>query len=172
MKTLKLKPHLSEDELKNRLKKAQTASELKRWQCLYIIQTQEGINAGYLSKILCISIASIYLYVETYNKHGAESITPKSKGGRKRFYLNLWEEREILKNVTIKAKNGAIITAKDIKKEVEKKIGHVVSDDYLWDLFKRHNWKKKKPRPKHPKSKKEEQEAFKKNLRMIWMPPE
>lgn len=172
MKTLKLKPHLSDDELKEQLKRAQTTCELKRWQCLYIIQTQKGISAEYLSNILCISKPSIYLYVETYNKLGAESIKPKSKGGRKRYYLSLEEERDILNNETSKARDGKIITAKDVKKEVEKKIGHPVSDDYLWDLFKRHNWKKKKPRPKHPKSKKEEQEAFKKNSRMIWMPPE
>lgn len=172
MKILKLKPHLTDNELKNKLKSSKTADELRRWQCLYLVQSQKGITAHEISKILCISVPTIYLYVETYNKYGAERVKPKRKGGRRRFYLSMEEEREILKNAAKKAIEGKIITAKEIKKEVEKKIGHVVSDDYLWDLFKRHNWSKKKPRPKHPKSSEKEQEAFKKNSKMIWMPPE
>jgi transposase len=172
MKTLKLIPHLSIDELRERLKKAHTSGEFKRWQCLYLIQTRKGVTAEYLSEILCIPKPTIYFYVQTYNKSGALAIIVKPKGGRKRFYLNLKQETDILNTLSKEAKQGQIITAKDVKKEIEKKIGHAVSDDYLWDLFHRHNWKKKKPRPKHPKSKKEEQEAFKKNLRMAWMPPE
>ena len=58
----------------------------------------------------------------------------------------------------------------DIRKVVEKKVGQSVSDDYLWDLFKRHNWKKKAPRPQHPKKQQAKQEEFKKNSPSFWSP--
>jgi hypothetical protein len=30
-----------------------------------------------------------------------------------------------------------------MRKVIEEKLWQSVSDDYLWDLFKRHNWRKK-----------------------------
>lgn len=45
-----------------------------------------------------------------------------------------------------------------------------MSDDYIWDLFKRHNWKKKMPRPEHPKKNKMAQEEFKENSLKYWQP--
>jgi len=54
---------------------------------------------------------------------------------------------------------------------VETKVGNKVSDDYLWDLFNRHGWKKKMPRPRHPKSDKATQTKFKKNFPSYWNPP-
>ena len=37
-----------------------------------------------------------------------------------------------------------------------------VSDDYIWDMFKRHKWSKKVPRQSHPQADKAAQEEFKK----------
>jgi transposase len=57
-----------------------------------------------------------------------------------------------------------VLVAKQLRKAVEQKIGHKVSDDYLWELLHRHGWRKKAPRPQHPKAEeaKENSEAFKK----------
>ena len=65
---------------------------------------------------------------------------------------------------------GKIIIYKHIKDKIEKKLNHLVSDDYIWDMFKRHNWSKKAPRPKNPKQDLEAQEKFKKNSRKSWSP--
>lgn len=59
----------------------------------------------------------------------------------------------------------------DIKGEIESKVNHPVSLDYIWKIFKRHNWTKKAPRPEHPKTDYEKQEEFKKNFLRIWQPP-
>lgn len=170
MKTLKLKPHLTVKEIQLNLKQTDNTIEFKRWQCLYLIQTIENITAEYLSKFLCISKPYVYKIVQTYNKHGKESVVPKEKGGRKRSLLSWSEELKLMDRFTEDAIQGKLITANHIREITEKKIGRKVSDDYLWDLFHRHGWKKKKPRPSHPKSNKQKQDDFKKNLRMIWAP--
>ena len=82
--------------------------------------------------------------------------------------MSLEEERELLSAIENDALNGSILTYKQIKSKVEKKVGKQVSDDYIWDLFSRHNWKKKVPRPPHPKSDKQAQDEYKKTLGKSW----
>jgi len=76
----------------------------------------------------------------------------------------------MLEGFAKKASVGQILTFKDIKKEVETKLNKEVSDDYIWDLFKRCGWSKKEPRPKHPQQNLVAQEDFKKNSKRIWQP--
>ena len=71
------------------------------------------------------------------------------------FWLNFIQKINTFYSIKTKAKEGSIIVAKHIRKIVEAKVGKAVSDDYLWDLFNRHNWKKKMPRPEHPKCNKQ-----------------
>jgi transposase len=78
----------------------------------------------------------------------------------------------MMKSLKLEALEGKVLVAKHIRKIVEAKVGKAVSDDYIWDLFKRHNWKKKMPRPEHPKKNKAAQEEFKKNSLKYWQPTE
>ncbi|KAA6342665.1 hypothetical protein EZS27_009602 [termite gut metagenome] len=64
--------------------------------------------------------------------------------------------------VDTEALSGQILIYKDIKGKIELKMGRCVSDDYVWDLFKRHNWKKKVPRGSHPKSDESARQEYKK----------
>lgn len=170
MKTLKLKTVLPISEIKASLKSSKNTVEFKRWQCLYMISTMDKVSADYLSDVLCLSKPTIYSIVQKFNKQGKISVKPKLKGGRKRSLLSWEQEVEVMNSLTEEAKQGKLITANAIRKSIEEKVGKKVSDDFLWDLFHRHGWKKKKPRPVHPKSNKQLQDDFKKNSRMIWTP--
>ena len=103
---------------------------------------------------------TIYKIIQGYNKEGAEQVKPKAKGGRKHSLLSIAEEQEMLHSLTDNASKGIILQAKDIRKQVEKRVGKAVSDDYLWDLFKRNGWTKQTPRPEHPKKDIAAQEEF------------
>ena len=81
------------------------------------------------------------------------------------------EEQALFTSFEQMAGKGKLKTANDMRSMVEKKVGKPVSDDYLWDLLHRHGWKKKMPRPHHPKRTKEEQADFKKNSPKNWAPP-
>ena len=71
-------------------------------------------------------------------------------GGRReaRSLLSFEQEEQLLKKVAEKSLNGEILTAKAIRTKVELAVKRIVSNDYLWDLFKRHGWKKKALCPK------------------------
>ena len=171
MRKMKIKNHLTNEELKLKMKSEDSAEQFKRWQCIYLVQTQPGILANQVADMLGISIHTVYGYVEQYNQNGPESLLLIGRGGRRWSYLTLTEEKELLKKIQKKAGKGLILTAFHIRKIVEKKIGKKVSDDYLWDLLNRHNWKKKVPRPFHPKKDVKAQEDFKKNFPKYWQPP-
>jgi transposase len=172
MRLLKVHPYLTNKELYQKLYQRSNIHDFRDWQIIYSVQTNPGILAKEIGRILGVSIHKIYRVIEAYNREGPNWKEGKQWGGRRNAtsYLTLEEESGLMGNLEEKAKVGQILTAMDIKEEVEKKIGRKVSDDYIWDLFKRHGWKKKAPRPKHPKSNREAQENYKKNSKRIWLP--
>jgi len=169
MKTLQLKTKLTTKQIGINLENAKTIEEYKRWQCLYIVATY-GSNASFLADVTQQSVHTIYKLVQSFNVHGAKGIEAKQKGGRQRALLSIEEEKAIMKSLGDKANQGLILQAKDIKKHIEQRVGKSVSDDYLWDLFKRNGWVKQSPRPEHPRKNKAAQNDFKKNSKTIWMP--
>jgi transposase len=87
-------------------------------------------------------------------------------GGRReaRCIITLCEEKDFLKSIEQEALSGQIITYQQIKSVLEKQIQRSVSDDYIWDMLRRHHWKKKVPRQSHHKADKSAQEEYKKTL--------
>lgn len=173
MRILKTFPHLDDKELKAKLKQQKDIRNYQNWQIILSVQLNIGRPAEDFANLLGVNIHKVYRVIEIYNKEGPGWDNDKHWGGRRdeRAYLTYEKEKELLENLMQKALNGQIITVSDVKLVVEKTIGHHVSDDYLWDLLKRHDWKKKAPRPKHPEGNTEAQEDFKKNSPKIWLPP-
>jgi transposase len=80
------------------------------------------------------------------------------------------EDQKLMNDLAFSAVKGNILFAKPIRELIQEKLGKPVSEDYIRDLFKRHNWKKKMPRPEHPKKNKQAQEEFKENSPKYWQP--
>lgn len=142
------------------------------WQILFCIQSNPGKKASEYADLLGVDTSKVYRIVESYNTIGATFDQQLQWGGRReqRSKLSIEQEARLLKKLESKAGSGKIITINDIRQAVEREAGSGVSDDYLWDLFKRHGWRKKAPRPQHPKKDSAAQEAFKKNSPGYWMP--
>lgn len=172
MATLQLKPHLSVTVLKQRMQQESDVRFFQKWQILNAVANHAGIKADTIALMLGTTTNVVRRSVQLYNQQGADFMQGLQWGGRReqRSILSLAEERLLLKSIEAKAMKGAILTAKEIKKEVENKVKREVSEDYLWDLFKRHGWKKKAPRPKHPKQDLQAQDVFKKNSPKQWHP--
>jgi len=172
MPALKLKDHLSLSELKSKLFTQTDIRIFKQWQILNAVANSPGTKADVIACLLGTTPTIVRRYVRLYNKYGSEYLSHLQWGGRReaRSNLSFLQEEVLLKNIAEKSLKGEILTAKDIRKEVEKKVKRSVSEDYLWDLFKRHGWKKKAPRPKHPLHNIAAQDLFKKNLQKFWQP--
>lgn len=142
------------------------------WHIILSITHNPGKEAKEYAAFLGTNTPHIYRVVQRFNKYGVNAFN-RAWGGRReqRALMTLNQESSLMADLKQQALHGRILTMHDIREIVEAAVGKKVSDDYLWDLFKRHNWKKKMPRPAHPKKNKEAQEEFKKNCR-IWCPSE
>jgi len=170
MRQLKLSHPISITKIKLGMSKANNISDYKRWQVLYFV-SEYDVDATFISDVTGYSKASIYSIVQTFNKSKGKAISVKQRGGRRREIMSVEEEQEMMKSFEDKAMKGQIVSALDIKRIIEQKVKKSISDDYVWDLFKRNGWSKHSPRPHHPNKDIEKQNEFKKNSKTIWMPP-
>jgi transposase len=171
MRSLQVVNHLSDAKVQSRLSASRSTANHSRWQIIYLIQVGNIHVAELLVPLVNLSAHSIYKIVESYNRSGAEALVCKQRGGRRRSLLSLNEEASLFASLESLASKGLLKTANDIRTAVEQKTGRPVSDDYIWDLLHRNGWKKKMPRPHHPKRSIEEQAEFKKNSPKSWTPP-
>ena len=170
MRTLQLTNHLTDAELKEKLSTSKGKPEFSRWQILYMVQVGKIHSAAVISPLVNLSKPSIYKIIEQYNKSGVTSVKYTPRGGRRRSLLSIAEEEEVFRSIENNAAKGLIKTANDIRSLIESKVGKAVSDDYLWDILNRNGWKKKMPRPHHPKRSIAQQQEFKKNSLNVWQP--
>jgi transposase len=172
MRSLQVVNHLSDTRVSSKLSDSRGTPIHNRWQIIYLIQVGNIHAAELLVPLVNLSVHSIYKIVESYNHSGAAALVYKPKGGRRRSLLSVDEETSLFASLETLASKGLIKTANDIRDIVEQKAGKPVSDDYIWDLLHRNGWKKKMPRPHHPKRSIEEQTDFKKNFPKSWNPPQ
>ena len=172
MRQIKLNPHLTQEKLMNKLLIQKDIRSFKQWQIINAVAQNKGKSSEELAQVLGISKHILLRTVRQYNQHGKEFQSKLQWGGRRKetSFLTFEQEEKLMNTFSSKALHGEILTAKDIKKEIEKRLRREVSDDYIWDLFKRHGWNKKSPRPKHPKQDLQAQEEFKKNFPKHWQP--
>ena len=172
MRILQLKPYLTTSELSGKLSTCSSVHQRSYWQILLSVSFNPNKKAEEYASFLGVTKSKVYKVVELYNKEGAGFTDNLDWGGRrsKTSHMSFEDEEKMMNDLKTKAKDGKIIVAKHIRKIVEAKVGKAVSDDYIWDLFNRHNWKKKMPRSEHPKRNKVAQEEFKKNSPKCWQP--
>jgi transposase len=169
MSQITIAEHLTADELREKMSSSKSKEQFQRWQVIYGIKVL-GMSAQEIAKIVGIANGTVYQFVFRYNHGGAQEYEIKPRGGRKYAYMTLDEEGELLANMQDDACKGLLISAGDVQQRIKEITGLEVSEDYVYDLFRRHEWRKIKPRPYHPKRDKEKQEEFKKNSLKLWLP--
>jgi len=128
-------------ELKERMISSQNIAERKRWQVLYLAKTGK-YTVKELADIIGVSVYTINKWVYNFNHKGEEGIKSHKIGGNHSSFLSWQEEEDFLAELQRKAESGMPLTVKNIKLELEKKLGHTVSKDYPYDFLHRHNWQK------------------------------
>ena len=169
MKKLQLISHLTTAELSSKLMTCTKVHHRCYWQILLSVSFNPNKKAEEYAQFLCVTKSKVYRVIKQYNNQGAGFTDNLKWGGRRKetSFLTLEEEKIMMENIRLKAIKGEILTSKDVRGEIEKELKQKVSNDYVWDLFRRHNWKKKSPRPQHPKHNQVAQDEFKKTPRNI-----
>lgn len=144
----------------------------KYWQVIHALATNPLKKSHEIAAVLGTTASNVQRIVKLYNTLGADFDQGLQWGGRRlaNSFMSLDGEAAMMKHLQAKALKGAVLTFRDIKQAVEKKLSGQVSQDYIWDLFRRHGWSKKAPRPKHPSQDAQAQQQFKKNFQSSWQP--
>ena len=156
-------PHLSVEEVKERMNNDPRSLYRKRWLIIYhaLIDPREAKD---IARHTGVSVKTVHKLISTYNRLGIAAVETPGKGGRRNEYLTFEEEKELLTPFFERAKKGELTTVAQIKQEFEKKVGQKVDETTIYRLLKRHEWRKLVPRPFHPKADKEEQKLFQQNF--------
>jgi transposase len=124
-----------------------------------------------IAEVLGWSHGSVRNVHAEYIKYGDEAFNLNGKGGRYHENLSLSDEKEIIKMLEKKGKEGGILEVSKVKKAYEKKAGKEVHKSVIYRMLSRHNWRKVSPRKNHPKNKKENIDTFKKTSGVWYQMP-
>ena len=154
------------EAIKEREKATRDKKVSERLKVLMLIY--EGYKVSEITRITGINKSGIYRLYNRYREQGLEEYV-RNKHTSHRRVLSEAEEKEILNEFEKAAEAGQVVTAQDIKKAFDQKIGRDTGSVYIYRLLKRHGWRKVMPRSRHPKAANEEAcEASKKLSKACW----
>jgi len=118
-------------------------------------------------------IGKVTRYAETYitelvgkySRKGITAITGNNYHGNRRN-LSYEQEEALLEPFRERAKAGQIVAVKEIKQAYEAAVGRTMATDHgtIYNVLKRHGWRKVMPRSRHPKKASDEAIAASKKL--------
>jgi len=154
---------LSVQQFKTYLNKSQDKKEFKRIQVVFlrIIKKQ---SANDVSQTMNVKIGSIYQWSWRYNKFGIEGLLKKQKGGNNKPVMAKAEEMKFFQELKNDGAKGLVVTASTIINKLAARVKTTISHTYVYNLLKRNKWRKIAPRPRNPRTKPEDREAFKNNF--------
>lgn len=91
-------------------------------------------------------------------------------GGRRQALLTPEEEEAFLKPWLESAATGHLVVVSPLRAALAQRLGQPVKPSVVYRLLARHGWRKVAPDTRHPKSKPEVQEEWKKNSLKHWQP--
>lgn len=157
-------PEEGKQRLSELLKEVKSKGEFQRVQCVWL-RAALGLTAAQIALALGWRRGSVKQVHSRYLRHGEAALRGPGRGGRRRAYLTVEEERRLLSRFVERAERGGMLVVSEIKAALEAEVGHRVDKTTVYRLLARHGWRKLTPRPRHPKSDPVRQEEFKKNSR-------
>lgn len=153
-------------KLKEMLKTCRTKEDYQRVQCLWL-RAELGMNSAQVASAVGFTKGTVRVIQHKYFAEGESALIGGGRGGRRRQYLSVEREDDLLKGFLDKAREGGVLVVSEIKNAYEKEAGRTVNKSTVYRMLERHEWRKIAPRPHHPKADPEAQEMFKKNSRPL-----
>jgi transposase len=136
--------------------------EAQRQRIQMVLLRESGMSQPAIGAAMGVSLSTVNRAHMAYDGGGIEALKPKPIGGRVRENMTLAEEEALLARFARLAGAGEMLNIHDMKAAYEKAIGHRTSDSTVYNLLKRHGWRKLMPRPFHPHRDLAAQHQFKK----------
>ncbi len=110
---------------------------------LAVWMTMRGpFHAHRVSDLLQVSKQAVWLWVKQYNEGGPDSLDRKGRGGRRRAYLSLEDEKALVDRLQSLVSTGQAKKAKELLPEVLSTVGQKVSVAYVYRLMQRYERKR------------------------------
>ena len=138
-------PHLSVAEVQQKIKTATAHWQRQKWLVIYNALVDPR-TADEIATHTGMAVATVHKVISQYNRLGAATIETPGKGGRRKCYLKLEQEREFLADFFAKAAKGQLPTITEIKQAYEQLLGHTVHKTTIYRLLDRHRWRQIVPR--------------------------
>jgi len=118
---------------------------------LHAVQLRgEGKKNDVIATQLETSTDMVSRWISAYATGGVEALFPKERPGRPAT-VSFEEEAALLAEFEAKAEAGQVVEVSDIKAAYQAKVGHRIGTAQIYYVLKRHEWRKVKPRSRHPK---------------------
>ena len=157
-----IEPWLSLEDLQVWVREAPDKGAYQRRLAIWLTGVCR-LPAHRVAESLCVSQQAVWLWIAQYNQQGPEGLGRRGRGGRRWAWLSWEEEERFLEKRQQAASQGQILTAPQLRAELEKLTAHRVSLAYVDRWLHRQGWRKLGPRPRHPQAPPAGQERFKKN---------
>lgn len=132
-----ISPWLNDEQLSDWVREAPSLDAYKKRLAIWL--TRKGpFHAHRVSELLQVSKQAVWLWIKQYNQGGPESLDRKGRGGRRRAYLSLDEERALVEKLQTQVSKGQTRKAKELLPEVLEAVGQNVSVAYVYRLMQRH----------------------------------
>ena len=130
-----------------------------------------GATLEQTANVLGVGRATVPRLEAAFRKNpSARPNLARNWGGRRQSLLTPEEEEAFLKPWLESAAAGSLVVVSPIRAALAQRLGKPVKPSVVYRLLARHGWRKVAPDTRHPKSKPEVQEAWKKNSLKRWQP--
>jgi len=112
----------------------------QRWEIIYQALTAPR-KAEDIARTVGVSLATVHQVISRYKRTGVAAIETPGKGGRRRQYFTLEQERAFLQPFLARAAQGEIVTVTEIQRAYEEVIKQSVASSTIYRLLDRHGWR-------------------------------
>lgn len=132
-----ISPWLSDEQLASWVRGSPSLDAYKKRLAIWL--TKRGpLHAHRVSDLLQVSKQAVWLWIKQYNQGGPDSLDRKGRGGRRRAYLSLEDEKALVEKLQSQVAKGQARRAKELLPEVLQAVGQNVSVAYVYRLMQRH----------------------------------
>ena len=130
-----------------------------------------GATLEQTADALGVGRATVARLQAAFRKQGSAVLAlTRNWGGRRQSLLTPTEEVAFLKPWLDRAATGNLVVVSPMRAALAQRLGQPVKPSVVYRLLARHGWRKVAPDTRHPKSKPEVQEEWKKNSLKCWKP--